>query len=97
MSMPVNTQGIRYITGTATGTVRTGLTKVWGVQICAAATACTVEFKDGGASGTSKWKMAIAPITAGTNVVDCCLWGLEFKTSLYVAMSNHAVVNIQYE
>jgi hypothetical protein len=71
------------------GSLFGGPTRLKGLIICpAASTACTVQFKDGGSSGTVLLEIDIASNTnPNTYTFDIPGEGIKFNTSLYLALS----------
>jgi len=73
----------------AAGTFFNGPTRLKGLIICpAASTAATVQFKDGGSSGTVLLEIDIASNTnPNTYTFDIPGEGIKFSTTLYLALS----------
>jgi len=73
----------------AAGTFFNGPTRLKGLIICpAASTAATIQFKDGGSSGTVLLEIDIASNTnPNTYTFDIPGEGIKFNTSLYLALS----------
>jgi hypothetical protein len=73
----------------AAGTLFSGPTRLKGLIICpAASTAATVQFKDGGSSGTVLLEIDIASNSnPNTYTFDIPGEGIKFSTTLYLALS----------
>ena len=71
------------------GTMFNGPTRLRGLIICpAASTAATIQFKDGGSSGTVLLEIDVASNTnPNTYTFDIPGEGIKFNTSLYLALS----------
>jgi hypothetical protein len=71
------------------GTMFNGPTRLKGLIICpAASTAATIQFKDGGSSGTVLLEIDVASNTnPNTYTFDIPGEGIKFNTSLYLALS----------
>jgi hypothetical protein len=73
----------------AAGTLFNGPTRLKGLIICpAASTAATIQFKDGGASGTILLEIDVASNTnPNTYTFDIPGEGIKFSSTLYLALS----------
>ena len=73
----------------AAGTLFAGPTRLKGLIICpAASTAATIQFKDGGSSGTILLEIDVASNTnPNTYTFDIPGEGIKFNSSLYLALS----------
>ena len=84
--------GVATNVTTETKTVQTGRTRVYGVHISGPAAAGVLEFKDGGASGTSKVK-----INKGAHINDFTVnfpTPILFKTDVYSALTTESITAI---
>lgn len=91
-----NISGKTWATAVSTATVKAAPGRVFGIQVSYSTASCPVELKDGGSGGTSLWKQTFQLTTAGTPFADIDLHGLRFGTDIYITMSNHSRVSIQY-
>jgi hypothetical protein len=84
--------GVATNVTTETKTVQTGRTRVYGVHVSGPAAAGVLEFKDGGASGTSKVK-----INKGAHINDFTVnfpTPILFKTDVYSALTTESITAI---
>jgi len=84
--------GVATNVTTETKTVQSGRTRVYGVHVSGPATAGVLEFKDGGASGTSKVK-----INKGAHINDFTVnfpTPILFKTDVYSALTTESITAI---
>jgi len=84
--------GVATNVTTETKTVQTGRTRVYGVHVSGPAAAGVLEFKDGGAGGTSKVK-----INKGAHINDFTVnfpTPILFKTDVYSALTTESITAI---
>lgn len=80
---------VKAVERTTSGTAYADATRVKGM-IVSFASGGTVELKDGGASGTSRFKYT-APAASGTQNILIPGEGIRFSTDVYVAVTNATV------
>ena len=80
---------VKSVHASVAGTLYNGPTRLKGLIICpAASTAATIQFKDGGSSGTVLLEIDIASNTnVNTYTFDIPGEGVRFSSTLYLALS----------